>query len=90
MEWQQDGEDGLTGAAFEFDEAVVTAHEILRDGETESGAVRTTCDQRIEQRVAQLLWHAGTVVLELHARDESVATRADVHVRQRSRTQRDP
>jgi hypothetical protein len=33
MEWQQNSEDSATGTAFELDEPVMTAHEILCDGE---------------------------------------------------------
>ena len=32
MEWQQDRELGQAGAACEFDQTVVTTHQVLRDG----------------------------------------------------------
>src|SRR5262245_15974286 len=89
MEWQQDSEDGPTGPAFELDESVVPADQVLRNRKTEPGAVRAPRYERIEQCVPQLIWNSRTVVLELHARDQSMTTRADVDVRERTRTQRE-
>src|SRR5262245_2753706 len=89
MEGQQDRELGQSGTALEFDQAVVTADEVLRDSETEPGAIGTAGHERIEQGFAQVVGHARTVVFELHAGDESMPARADVDVGQRSRTQHD-
>ncbi len=44
----------LARAAVEFDQAVVTADQVLRDGKPEPGALGAAGDQRIEQGVAQL------------------------------------
>src|SRR5262249_19786948 len=71
MEGQQDREGGQARPALELDEPVVTTDEILRDGESEARAVGSTRHEGIEQRLAQMLRHAGAVVLELHARDET-------------------
>ena len=46
-------------------------------------------DQRIENARAQLGGHAGAVVLDLHARHQPMAHRADAHVGQRTRAQHD-
>ena len=65
------------GCALELDEPAVPDHEVLRNSEPESGAVRSTRDQWIEQGVADMRRNAGAVILELDARDEPVARRAD-------------
>ena len=80
---------GQTGATLELDQAVVATDQVLRDRETEPRAVGASGHERIEQRVAQVVGHAGTVVFELHARDQPVAARADVDVGQRARAQHD-
>jgi hypothetical protein len=81
MEWQQDSENGLTGAAFELDQPFVTTDEILRNGKAETGAIGASGDQGVEQCIAQLFGHSRAVVLELHTGDQSMAARADVDVR---------
>ena len=80
---------GQTGTTLELDQAVVTADQVLRDRKTEPRAVGASGHERIEQRVAQMVGHARTVVFELHARDEPMAARADVDVGQRARAQHD-
>ena len=47
-------EYGSPGRAVELDEAAVAAHEILRDTESEAGAVGAPGDERIKNRVANL------------------------------------
>src|ERR1044072_9170290 len=89
IERQEDREKGEARADFETDQAVVTADQVLRDREPESGAVRTPGDERIEQRLAQVVGHAGPVVFELHARDDTMPASADVHVGERARAQDD-
>src|SRR5678815_3613187 len=89
MEGQQDRKLGQAGPALELDQAIVTAHQVLRDREPESGAIRTPGDERIEQRLAQVVGHARPVVFELHARDQAMTAGADVHVGQRARAQYD-
>src|SRR5688500_12939610 len=82
MEWQQDSEDGLSGAAVVFDQSVVAAHQVLSQREAEAGAVGASCHERIKQGVAQLIGHAYAGVLELHAGDQSMTTRTDAHIRE--------
>src|SRR5690349_14442770 len=86
MEGQQDREKGQAGATLELDQTVVTADQVLRDREPESRAIRTSGDERIEQRLAQVVGHAGSVIFELHARDQAMTARADVHIGKRART----
>jgi hypothetical protein len=59
MEGQQDRELGQSGTAFELDQAVVTADEVLRDRETEPGAIGTAGHERIEQGFAQMVGTPG-------------------------------
>src|SRR5215510_11895918 len=89
MEWQQDGEGGQTRTTFEFDETVMTAHQILRDCQTEAGAVGATSDEWIKERVSQMLRYARAGILELDAGNQSVAACADVLIGQRARSKND-
>ena len=65
----------------------MTTHQVLRHCQTESSTVGSPRDERIKQSVAQMLGHARAVVLELHAGDQSMATRADIHIRERTSPQ---
>src|SRR5690606_4895524 len=87
MEWQQDSKDGLAGPAREFDQAVVTTHQVLRHCQTKSSTVCSPRHERIKQRVAQVLGHARAVVLELYAGNQPMTAGADVHIGTRARAQ---
>src|SRR5918995_133450 len=89
MERQQDRELGQTGTTLELDQAFVATDQILRDRKTEPRAVGAPGHEWIEERVAQMVGHARTVVFELDAGDEPVTARADVDVGQRARAQHD-
>src|SRR5690606_34322463 len=70
MEWQQDSKDGLARPTREFDQAVVTTHQVLRHCQTKSSTVGSPRNERIKQCVAQMLGHTRPVVFELHAGDQ--------------------
>ena len=80
----------LPGRAVEFDQAAMAADQILRDAESEAGAVGAAGDQRIENRVANLRGHARSVVLELDRGDQAMAVRADADIGGRARAQDQP
>src|SRR5690606_25854643 len=83
-------EDGPARLARELDEAAVAAHEILRDREPQTRARGPPRDERIEDRVLELLRNAGAVVLDLGRQDEPMLLGADREVRQRARAENQP
>src|ERR1043165_9159625 len=87
MEWQQNSKCGLTRPALEFDQAVVTTHQVLRHCQTKSSTVGSPRDERIKQSVSQVLGHTWPVVFELHAGDEAMTLRADIHIGERASAQ---
>ena len=66
-----------TRLARELDEPAVAAHEILRDREPETGARRSARDERIENRLLELVGNAGTVVLDLGGQHQAMMLAAD-------------
>ena len=68
----------------------MTSHEVLRDAESETGAVGTAGDEGVENRVANLGQHTRPVVLELNRSDESIAFRSHTDVDRSTRAENEP
>ena len=60
------------GLALEFDQAAVAADEVLGNREPEPGARRPARDERIEDRLLELVGNAGAVVLDLGGQHQPI------------------
>src|SRR5664279_749731 len=83
-------EDRPARLAFEFDGAMVLLDEGSCEREAESGAAFATRHERKEDPLAQGVWNAGPVVLDMQFQCQTVALLAERHLADDARSQRDP
>src|SRR5262245_23832318 len=69
--------------------ASMARDEILSNCEPEPRSIRPARDKWVEDAGMQLRRHTRPIVFNLHTRDEPVPAISNVHVRQRTCTQRD-
>jgi hypothetical protein len=64
LQWYANEKHGAARAALEFDQAAMTAQQFLCGWQSKPGAIRTTCDQRVEHRVLKIVRDARPVILD--------------------------
>jgi hypothetical protein len=65
IQWYAHDENGSPGPALEFDHAAMPAKHFLRRRQAETGSIGSAGNQRVENRVLQFQWNAGSVILDL-------------------------
>ena len=76
--------------ARELDEPAVTAHEVLRDREAEARARRPSGDERIENRLLELVRDTGAVIFDLGLEHQAVTLASHRVIAQRARSEDEP
>src|SRR6187551_1318502 len=77
LQRQIDAEDGRAWFRFALDQTAVLAHDALRDGQPQTGAVGAPADHRVVHAIEEVGWNAGTVVGDVEAQHLTVAGGAD-------------